>query len=253
MLSVIIPTAATRTDNLRLCLFGLTRQSHKDFEVIVSANGSPSLLAPIIENVRDSLDITLLCRPSLPERGTVGRNRNLGTRIAKGSHFIFIDSDVVLERRALEYYAEGFANYPNRAIAGLYHWLPPMQVTERNIVENWDDFINGRLPLTQQPPFGHNVGRDGRTDAFETTSPNRMYSDYGRCLALLSGNMGISGKCFWNAGGFWEELDFCEDGAFGLALVQAGFNVSFSSLIVGGHLYHKRHPDLQQLSERALK
>jgi len=251
-LSVVIPCGAGREENLRAVLYWLRFQTVQPKEVIVATNVE---IQREIFSLVPTCGVTWLRRGQPQERGSVAKNRNAGTASAIGTHLIFTDSDVILRPDALAHYKDAFTKFPNRAIAGLYHWLPPgvnpmrWEPTEEGFDDGVEDAITGAVGKS----FSHNVGWDGRLQAFQTTHPDRMYCDYGRALGLLSGNMGISQKCFWGAGGYWEELDFCEDGAFGLALVQAGFNISFSKDVIACHMFHPRHPNIQALSERAMK
>lgn len=229
-ISVIIPVGAGREDNLRLALYGLSLQSYRDFEIVIVTNDEKLELGYYVPNDK-------------PNLGAVNRNR--GVEIAKHDRLVFIDSDVVLHRDALLYYEEGFDNFENRAILGLYHWLPPMIVTEQDIVE-WDAFIDAKLP-PKDAAFRHNIGRDTREPFFNQTHQDRLYCDYKRSLSCLSGNMGISRACFEHAGGFDEELPRGVDGAFGMALCSAGHSWSYDKRIVGGHLYHERYMPAMEL------
>lgn len=214
---------------MRHVLQGLRLQSFRDFEAVIVTN-DPSLEAALgvpcayVENKK-------------PNLGAI--NRNVGVRMASHDQIVFLDSDVVLHQDALMYYAEGFTNFRNRAILGIYHWLPPMKIKSGDI-EHWLDFINGRLePI--EVGYRHNIGRDGREQFFLQTHQDRLYCDYHRALHCLSGNMGISRACFEHAGGFDEELSNGVDGAFGLALCDAGHSWSYDRRIVGGHIYHPRY------------
>lgn len=234
-ISVVIPVGAGREDNLRLALYGLSLQTYQDFEVVIVSND---------EQTAKQFSGHYVPNKS-PNLGAV--NRNAGAALANTDLLIFIDSDVVLHRDALLYYAEGFTNFRNRAILGLYDWLPPMVVTEDDI-EEWNALINAELPLTADPPYHHNVGQDGRRPLFAMTHPDRLYCDYRRSLHCLSGNMGISKSCFEHAGGFDEELSRGVDGAFGIALCDSGHSWSYDKRIVGGHLYHERYRPAMELN-----
>ena len=226
-ISVIIPVGPGREDNLRLALFGLSRQHYRSFETVIVTNDEATAL---------EFDGHYVPNES-PNLGAVNRNR--GVELAKNDLLVFIDSDVVLHRDCLQYYAEDFANFQNRAVLGLYHWLPPMIVTEDDI-EDWDEFINAELPPAVAG-YRHNIGRDGREKSFLATHRDLLHCDYPGCLQILSGNMGISRKCFEAAGGFDEEISRGVDGSFGIALCAAGHSWSYDSRIVGGHLYHERY------------
>jgi len=228
MISVVIPVGPGRDANLKLVLYALEKQTYQDFEVVIGTNSttldwaqSPRVYVKYIEH-------------KVPNLASI--NRNEGVKHSRGDHIVFIDSDVVLCKEALSYYAEGWKNYSERVIIGPYHWLPPMIVEEKDIDE-WTGFINGELP--RAPMYGdHMITRDWRK-AWHN-SPDLLFSDYSSCLAMLSGNMGISRKMFDYVGGFDEELPRAEDGAFGIAVCAAGFQYSFDGRINAGHLYHAR-------------
>ena len=57
-LSVVIPCGAGRQQNLRFCLYGLSLQTNKDFEVIVAANADCTEIAPIVGAIAPELGAT---------------------------------------------------------------------------------------------------------------------------------------------------------------------------------------------------
>jgi len=220
MISVIIPVGAGRGENLSLALCGLSQQTYRDFEVVLVTND---------KEIATRFDAHYVHHEK-PNIGSI--NRNAGVRLANYDRLVFIDSDIILHPNALQFYADGFDNYRNRAILGLYHWLPPMKVTKDDVAR-WDTIET--LPSAS---VNHHYIQDSRTAYFESTHPDRLYCDYQRALHCLSGNMGISRTCFEHAGGFDEELSRAEDGAFGLALCDAGHSWSYDKRIVGLHLSH---------------
>jgi len=228
VISVVIPVGPGREKNLSLALYGLSLQTYKDFEVIIATN------ADDMEWATQCGARVLYVKHQKPNLASI--NRNAGVKEARGKHIVFIDSDVVLCKDALSYYAEDWANYSERVIIGPYHWLPPMHVTEQDI-ERWHEFINARLP--RMPKYGdHLITRDFRNCWHN--SPDLLFCDYPSCLSMLSGNMGISKRMFEYIGGFYEELPRAEDGAFGIACIAAGFQYSYDGRIEAGHLYHER-------------
>lgn len=238
-LSVIIPVGDDREVNLNLVLCALANQTFKGFEVIVCCDGVKGV-APRLIKKYNHLDLVYSWEPRKGQVNLGAVNRNRGARVARTKQYVFIDSDIVLNPNALEVYIEGFWNFPVRAICGPYHWLPPMKVTTDDLVNRWDDLVNGKLPRTQKPPYGHNVGRDPRLVPWEKVSPDALYCDYRRAIMMLSGNFAVHRNVFRGAGGFWESLQYGIDGAFGLAVYGAGFSWSFDARAVGYHLYHER-------------
>jgi glycosyltransferase involved in cell wall biosynthesis len=247
MISIIIPVGDGRDDNLDLCLYALRLQTYGDFEIVVAADGDHGV-AGVLYSHRNHIPITYYHRRrDTHNLGAV--NRNVGAKLARGQFLLFIDSDVVLNPRALEFYAEDFRDFPQRAIAGPYHWCAPMRVW-RDDIQDWERFAAQAMDLMTKPkaeldPLGfklnHNIGLDSRKAWTEGAHPEDVYSaDYPRALMLLSGNMAISRQLFEYAGGFWEEISRGIDGAFGLALAEAGGSYSFDPRCYGLHLYHDR-------------
>lgn len=209
---------------MTLALCGLAQQTYQDFEVILVTND---------QDIAARFNAQYVPHEK-PNIGSI--NRNAGVWLANYDRLVFIDSDIVLHRDALKFYDEGFNNFRNRAILGLYHWLPPMRVTEEDVIE-WDNLKNETL-LHVKVDYHAPSGPDGRLAFFEQTHQDRLYCDYQRALHCLTGNMGISRDLFDHAGGFDEELSRAEDGAFGLALCDAGHSWSYDKRIVGLHLSH---------------
>lgn len=87
--SVIIPTY-NRADLLDRCLDSLTRQSFKDFEVLVCDDGSTDDSRVVAERYRDYLDLRYLWEENW---GGPARPRNRGIQAARGEWICFLDSD----------------------------------------------------------------------------------------------------------------------------------------------------------------
>ncbi|WP_166793645.1 glycosyltransferase [Frankia sp. B2] len=90
MISVVIPTA-DRPGHLDRALRSLDRQSLRDFEVIVVADGGTPP-AQVVDAWRGRLAITLL---EVPRRRGVSHARNLGAATASGDLLAFLDDDDV--------------------------------------------------------------------------------------------------------------------------------------------------------------
>jgi glycosyltransferase involved in cell wall biosynthesis len=90
--SVVIPAynEATYIDRL---LESLTRQSFKDFEVIVSDAESKDGTKEVIDSFKDKLDHQFI---ESPPKGPA-HGRNIGATKAKGEWLLFLDADVDVE------------------------------------------------------------------------------------------------------------------------------------------------------------
>lgn len=111
-ISVIIPVrngAAT----IGNCLRSIKRSYFKDFEVIVVDDHSTDATPDIARQHQ--------CRLVAAEEGS-GANaaRNLGASLAKGEIFVFIDSDVVINRETLLGIAERLEEEGVDAVVGIY-------------------------------------------------------------------------------------------------------------------------------------
>ncbi|HYG22591.1 MAG TPA: glycosyltransferase [Verrucomicrobiae bacterium] len=98
-ISIIIP-AHNEEHYLRHTLDALKRQSYRNFEVIVVANGCSDRTE---DAARDACDrLVVLSQKSL------GVARNLGARMAKGELLVFLDADTLLDPNALKTIAHKF-------------------------------------------------------------------------------------------------------------------------------------------------
>jgi len=101
MLSVIINTFPPKIKQLILCLFSLSDQSNKKFEVIVVSDGKSDYCKDAVERFKDKLEIRYLEREN---DKCVSRSRNLGAYKAKTDYLVFLDSDIVLNSEAINSY-----------------------------------------------------------------------------------------------------------------------------------------------------
>jgi len=172
--------------------------------------------------------------------------RNKGARQAEHGFYIFADSDVVLSPMTLALYNQDISNNPDRIILGIYHWLHPMEITKRDIIERFDDIVHHRLmkvPLNR--PQTHNICRDMRLKNFEATTPDEVHrapNHMNDGLACFSGNICWPKNLFWDIGGYnpYLHAGAHEDGMSGLTAYFAGFGISYDKRIIGGHIYHDR-------------
>lgn len=239
-LSVIVPVSGERYKNLRLTLTALECQTFKDFEVIVVNDGGGDDFYSICKS--SSLDIRYVYTPKFEVLVDIPP-RNKGARLARGKFYIFVDGDILLEKHSLQFYAQDFRKNPNRVVAGMYHWLPPMNITPFDVRFRFGKIIGRELPLLFCDG-SHNVMDDPRSKEFMNTDEDEVHRDLNDALGCLGANLGVPAEIFWSVGGFpdWLKAGLCDDGGFGLAVYfWTKYGVSLDRRIVGVHIYHSRN------------
>ena len=117
--SVIIPVY-NRPDEVDELLQSLTRQSFKDFEVIIVEDGSSVPCKNVADRYQDILNIRYYSKPN----SGPGQTRNYGAERSRGEYLIILDSDCILpedyfqevEKELQETPADAFGG-PDRAHA----------------------------------------------------------------------------------------------------------------------------------------
>jgi len=98
MISVIIPVYNTPKE-LKKCLASLTRQTFKDFEVVVVDDGSTTKLQITNYKLQNfGLDI----KSYEIEHGGAPRARNYGFSKSSGEYVLFCDADIILKEDCLD-------------------------------------------------------------------------------------------------------------------------------------------------------
>lgn len=101
--SVIIPVY-NRPDEVDELLQSLTRQSFKDFEVIIVEDGSSVPCKNVADRYQDILNIRYYSKPN----SGPGQTRNYGAERSRGEYLIILDSDCILPE---DYFQEVEKNY----------------------------------------------------------------------------------------------------------------------------------------------
>lgn len=109
-MSVIIP-ALNEEKYIRHVLEGLMEQTFKDFEIIVSDNGSEDRTREIARKFPK-------VRVVVEKRRGISINRNTGARAAKGELLVFLDADTKPSERLLEAYYGAFKDKRTVAATG---------------------------------------------------------------------------------------------------------------------------------------
>jgi GT2 family glycosyltransferase len=132
--SVIVPTHA-RPGPLASCLDGWSRMRfpRDRFEVVVSDDGSPLPVEPVVARFRDRLRLTVVTGPNAGPAAA----RNRGAAHARGRHLVFADDDCVPDPELLAALERRFATAPEALVGGgIVNALPenPFSTATQQIV-----------------------------------------------------------------------------------------------------------------------
>ena len=245
MISVIIP-CHNRKKNVELALTALKIQSlPKDkFEVIIVDDGSDDKTNELVDIFKNELTLKYAWI-NKKIAWNASRPRNFGAKLAEQETeaYLFLDSDIILNCEALQYYWEDFQKNKDRVVIGPYNWLPPQKVSPKDIEERFDDIVLGNLDRFQPPGRIGHVGQDVRMVSFDKGTPDDLYNEIYDGLACFGGNLLVPRNIFWKAGGYDEETHCgLEDGEFGIRLWKHDVNFSFDKRCLGYHVWHETPP-----------
>jgi len=238
VISVIIPVR-NRIENIRKVLTALSKQTAKNFEVIVSDDNSTDGASQIVDEWRSVFNLRYVFNNVRYGSWNASRPRNLGAWVASADTraFLFVDSDVILPPDALALYEEDLNKNDNRVVIGPYHWLKHSNFTQQDVLVQTDH------RAFYEP---HVEAHDMRLPSFEkASSPDDVFTTVFDGLACFGGNLLIPRHIFFKVGGFDETiLKGCEDGDMGLSL----WSLAKSGIIAGFSYdrrtcgYHLKHP-----------
>lgn len=202
--SVIIPVY-NRIDEVRDLLESLSRQTFKDFEVIIVEDGSTEPCGELVKLYENRLDLKYFYKEN------DGRSiaRNYGIDRSTGSYLVFFDSDCVIPP---DYFA----------------------ILDRELNAKPLDCYGG--PDAAHESFTHTQKAISfAMTSFLTTGGIRGGKIQMEKFVPRSFNMGYSREVYNKVGGFREM--FSEDIDMSTRIRQAGFSIG---LIHPTHVYHKR-------------
>ena len=209
--SIIIPLY-NRPNEIDELLDSLTRQTFKDFDVIVVEDGSSVRSDEIIEKYRPQLDIKYYYKPN----SGPGTTRNYGAERAEGDYFIFFDSDCII---------------PDDYMA----------IVANRLAENFTDCYGG--PDAAMPTFTPvQKAISYAMTSIISTGGIRGASEKAGKFHPRSFNMGFSHKVFETTHGF-STMRFGEDIDMTLRILEGGFS---TQLIKEAFVYHKRRTDFRK-------
>jgi glycosyltransferase involved in cell wall biosynthesis len=209
--SVIVPVY-NRPEEINELLQSLTRQSYKDFEVVVVEDGSTLPCQDVVMQYGTVLSIQYLTKPN----SGPGPSRNAGFAIAKGQYFVVFDSDCIIPPQYLATVDQALKHE---------HW------------DAWGGPDKAHQDFTLlQKAMAYTMS------SVLTTGGIRGGKKHLGWFQPRSFNMGMSRGTYERTQGFRFDR-FAEDIELSIRMKRAGLHVG---LIADAFVYHKRRTNLQQ-------
>ena len=209
--SVIIPVY-NRPDEADELLQSLTRQTFRDFEVVVVEDGSAIPCREVVEKYAGRLDIHYYNKPN----SGPGQTRNYGAERSQGEYLIILDSDCILPAGYLEAVEQELQASPADAFGG-----------PDRAHESFSD-LQKAINYSMTSFFTTGGIRGGK---------KKMDKFYPRSF-----NMGVRRDVYQSLGGFLQ-MRFGEDIDFSIRIFKAGYRCR---LFPDAWVYHKRRTDLRK-------
>ncbi|GHV49158.1 glycosyl transferase [Bacteroidia bacterium] len=204
-ISLVIPVY-NRPEEIDELLDSLTRQSVKDFEVVVVEDGSTVKCDGVVHKYANCFELSYYFIPN----GGPGQARNFGATKAKGDYFVVLDSDCFLPPGYIQSVNEELEATGADAFGG------PDRAS--------DNFTGIQKAINYSMTSFFTTGgiRGGKKEL------DKFYP--------RSFNMGIRREAYERLGGF-SKMRFGEDIDFSIRLYEAGYKVR---LFPSAWVYHKR-------------
>lgn len=207
--SVIVPVY-NRIDEVRDLLDSLSRQTLKNFEVVIVEDGSTQPCEDVVR-AADGLK----CKYFYKDNEGRSIARNYGLERADGDYFVFFDSDCVIPENYFEILIRELNEHPVDCFGGPDSAHSSFSTTQKAINFAMTSFLT-------------TGGIRGGKVSLEKFVPRTF-------------NMGFSRKVYEKVGGFREM--FSEDIDMSTRIRNAGFSIA---LIRPAYVYHKRRIDLKK-------
>ncbi len=209
----IIVAVYNRPDELRELLETLTRQTFRDFEVVIVEDGSTLTSKDVCDAFASQLRLSYYVKPN----SGPGPSRNYGCRRATGDIFIFLDSDCTVPDDYL-------------------------QAIDKAVVRDGLDAFGG--PDREHASFTptQKAISYSMTSLLTTGGIRGAKVRVGGAFHPRSFNMGITRDVFNDTEGF-SGMRFGEDVEFSIRMMSRGYRVA---LIPDAWVYHKRRTDFKK-------
>ena len=225
--SIIVPVF-NRPDEVGELLQSLTRQTRKDFEVIIVEDGSTIPCEDVCRQYAGILDLHYYNKPN----SGPGQSRNYGAERAQGEWLIILDSDVILPEGYLE--AVEKATHPQSPFVREGQGGGPEGSPSFSAFGGPDRAHHSFTPVQKAISYA--------MTSFFTTGGIRGGKKKLDKFYPRSYNMGIRRDVYRQLGGF-SKMRFGEDIDFSYRIVEAG---NKTALLPDAWVYHKRRTDLRK-------
>lgn len=180
-LSVVISTY-NGLDKLKLTLAAYRNQTHKNFEIIIAADGSNQETLDFISSNKKNYPYQLKCVWHKDEGFRLARIRNCGWRIAESNRVIFTDHDIVPNADCLSNYLK-YSDH-DLALTGYIGWI--------------NEEIHSLFSE-------ENIGKIDRFEPFMSEPEKRNFRKYD-WQVVWGGNCSFTKDIYDKTGGFDEEF-----------------------------------------------
>ncbi len=213
--SIIVPVF-NRPDEVRELLDSLTKQTLKDFEVIIVEDGSTITCKDVCDQFADILALHYYYK----DNSGPGQSRNYGAERAQGEWLIVLDSDVVLPEGYLQAVNSSLSTHSSTKIDA---WGGPDAAHP--------DFtpIQKAISYSMTSFFTTGGIRGGKGKKLDKFFPRSF-------------NMGVRREVYAKLGGF-SKMRFGEDIDFSYRIVEAGHQ---TQLLPSAWVWHKRRTDFRK-------
>lgn len=209
--SIIIPVY-NRPDEVDELLQSLTRQTFRDFEVLVVEDGSSVPCRDVVGKYNEQLLLRYFEKPN----SGPGQTRNYGAERSQGEYLIILDSDCILPPDYLAAVEKELQTAPADAFGGPDRAHKSFSDIQKAINYSMTSFFT----------TGGIRGGKKKMDKF-----------YPRSF-----NMGVRREVYLKLGGF-SKMRFGEDIDFSIRIFKAGYRCR---LFPDARVYHKRRTDLKK-------
>ena len=246
--SIIVPVY-NRPDEVDELLDSLTRQTVKDFEVIIVEDGSTKTCKDVCEKYASILDLHYYFK----ENSGPGQSRNYGAEHSKGEYLLILDSDVVLPDKYIENLELRIENYDmlqgtnTNGMQGNHTQGMNNNGMQGNHNSKFST-INSQLAAFGGPDAAHpsftptQKAISYSMTSFFTTGGIRGGKKKLDKFYPRSFNMGIRRDVYLRLGGF-SKMRFGEDIDFSYRICEAGYS---PQLLPEAWVWHKRRTDFRK-------
>lgn len=251
-IGIVVPVF-NRKENICLLLQHLEKQTETLFELIVADDGSTDNVAEHVISLQKKdfwVNKLRYIKTNIHKGGKRSLARNLGSLnlSPKATHVLFLDSDIIVNPKAIENYYRLLKNgFSESVIFGRVDWLPPLP--KESYAQSYP-ILNKLIHIHKKKPQrieGTFVGQEIRNVA-EILFPQHTTESGVRIVdgkSALFTNTLIPLSTLLHFGGFDENMHGYgyEDMEFGIRLERGSILSIYSNSVGGLHVWHTKSND----------